>query len=278
MTPAQAKVVWGMVGKLQKTYGLSKEDAEELLRDLTEHVSGQRSTRALSTPQASQVIEQLKARLHALELKSHDMISPEQQKMLGWLVEALGLHARAYRALCRRVIKVWCPQKRDEAVAMHECMESMLRRRVGVEELVTALKAEPMSTEDRKFVASTASTSRGRLAISSLVILVKIGRRYGVVRDTDETLSDDEGGDRADERQCGDGKTAAVRRDSDGSQSARTMAGASGQLIELRTRRGGSTSATPRQEHVYADGGGTAVGTVPHPHHSPGALRPAPDD
>jgi len=52
ITPAQLRAIWTAA----RDQGL----AEDLLRDLVQHVSGQRSTRALTRRQASTVIDQLR--------------------------------------------------------------------------------------------------------------------------------------------------------------------------------------------------------------------------
>jgi len=274
MTPAQQKTLWGMVGQLQKQ-GLSKDEATDAMRALVKSVSGQTSVKVLTTEQTSQVIEGLKTRLHAAELASHDMVSPEQQKMLGWLQEALGMSIRDYRGLCRRVIKVWCPQKRAEAVAMHECLESMLRRQVDAKLLVNQLKPVRLSTEDQNFVESVHRMQKqGRLAISTLVILVKIGRRYGVVSDTSQAVSDDARGVRAAERQSSDGEAAAVRRSDLGTQGSHPVDHQPGKLIELSGRAGRrATRPTSDQEHVQPDRGGKTLGILPQPDHASGAKR-----
>jgi len=213
-TQTQNRRFWAIVRDLVKQHGLDQADAEAILRDEVESVSGQRSTRALTSAQARMVIAKLSARLPQTEGRSgpdgrkrrasavrppesarppkdstgedSTVITRKQMAFLTELSGALGMDARAYRGFCRRVIKTPWPQTRAQAIKIHEGLEAMTRRRFTGEVLATLtgrILAHPdVSIQDSNFARSVQAGGRKRRRMSAgqITILIKIGRRYGL--------------------------------------------------------------------------------------------------
>lgn len=64
-TPAQHRALFAKVGELRRLGGLSADDAEEVLRQHCEAVSGKRSTSALTEQGAREVLQRLSAEVAA---------------------------------------------------------------------------------------------------------------------------------------------------------------------------------------------------------------------
>lgn len=196
--------LWGAVSKLGSTIG--KNEAENAMRTLAKEVSGSYSTKLLTDEQVRVVL----ARLGAFARPQVGGISDEQQHMLERLRLALSLGKSAYIRLCQKVVKKAWPQSSADAVRMHECLEAMLRRRWPVAarlKLVQGLQAANLTPEDRRFVGTCGASS---ISISALLILIKIGRRYGLVRDSGMSVADGASDGQAAVCQSDNGEAAAV--------------------------------------------------------------------
>lgn len=192
ITSAQNRMIWGLVGQLAKQ-GLGREEAEELLRDIIEGVSGQRSPKALDCAGATIVIDRFKAKVEGRPTKApprskRPTITKRLQRALDQVRGALGFSPREYAAFGRRMLGHPWPQTNDEGIKLYEGMEAMLRRRYHpawlaphVNSLQVQARAQDFSTEDSRFVMSIglALAEDKKLGAGQIGILLKIGERYG---------------------------------------------------------------------------------------------------
>jgi len=196
----QNKALWAAVSKLVKQ-GLSKDDAESVMRATVKAVSGQESTRALSSEQAAAVLTRLfgdkkqrpartRQPQRAAELSPApapaELVTPAQQEYLGKLLESLGMDSRAYRGFCQRMLQHPWPQNRLEGGKVTEGLEAMLRRRYTKSVLARYARdiqgVPSISTEDRGFLATIlqACGQSKPLSAAQISICLRIGSRYGL--------------------------------------------------------------------------------------------------
>jgi|GEM_PF-4678045 len=146
-TTAQNRRMWSLVGDLQRS-GLSRDDAEDVLRNAVRAVSGQPSTSALSRSQAAAVIDRLQRQLPApaeVEASSPDAsattakrktrprrtstISGRQQEVLQrvFVQAGMGTQAEQMAFTRRQTGKPW-PQTQKDFDAIMEALKSMVLR------------------------------------------------------------------------------------------------------------------------------------------------------
>lgn len=170
MSPAQRRAVWGAVAQLTKA-GLSREDAEGILRDVCRKVSGQEHTSLLSDDQASKVVTQMKERAGRGSptaekrapwgprggARTQSTISPAQQHTIQSLAGLLEWDATRLRAFSERQCKKPWPQTMADADALVEALKAMAMRSVPpatIQARAAAIDGHPALDDwQRPFVA-----------------------------------------------------------------------------------------------------------------------------
>ena len=150
-TVTQNRQLWGLVGQLAKLTGLGKEEAVELMRQECAEISGQRSSAALTGPQAAKLIAKLKylawrasggegrAKSKEQRTKTYSPLESVSKAMLE-LIEHLWEDARIYQGKSRQGFtkritgKPW-PQTIDDGSKLIEALKGVVERRSSLVEL-----------------------------------------------------------------------------------------------------------------------------------------------
>lgn len=142
-TPAQNRVIWGLVTQLAQATGAAKAEAEEAVRAICREVAGHDHTSRLTEGQADVVIARLRARLPqspapatmATTAASVSMsrqnapITPRQQEVIGALYRQVGWDDRGRQiAFARRQLKLPWPQTQLHADAIIEPLKAIALR------------------------------------------------------------------------------------------------------------------------------------------------------
>jgi hypothetical protein len=145
-TSAQNRQIWGLVGQLARLTGLDGEDAEELMRQEVEALSGQRSTAQLTESQASKLIKRLKylvwqaggGREKQKRPKSPlEPITKAMQQVIQHLWEDAGIYQpQSRQSFTKRICggKPW-PQTLDDGSKLIEALKSVVERRASLADL-----------------------------------------------------------------------------------------------------------------------------------------------
>lgn len=167
----ELKTFWGLVRELSTGHGLDQEDAEDIARAVVVEVSGERSTKSLTTLQWRQVLERLREKVESRPGKSasqppardaDDLPTAEQlskidrhRKAMGWTPAQLARWSREHAS----VRKPW-PQTRREANALIEALKSMTTRKLdlrGASRHLQVLRARaaylPLTAWEHAFLA-----------------------------------------------------------------------------------------------------------------------------
>ncbi len=140
-TPAQNRVIWGLVTQLAQATSGTKIEAEEAVRAICREVAGHDHTSRLTEGQADVVISRLRARLpqgqgrpaapSAPVGKSRQdaPITPRQQEVIGALYRQVGWDDRGRQiAFARRQLKLPWPQTQLHADAIIEPLKAIALR------------------------------------------------------------------------------------------------------------------------------------------------------
>ena len=140
---ARRRALWGRVQKLSQATGMDREDAELVMRDHVEAITGQRSTRFMNQEQTAELFRRLDAMIREdrpstraareLEEDPDALITAEQSRTLVQLGLAVGLDRRRLRSWIVGHMKTVCggrtwPQTRGQAIKVHEGLEAWLVR------------------------------------------------------------------------------------------------------------------------------------------------------
>ncbi len=149
-TPAQNARIWGLVSRLARTTGSSKDEASEAMRRHVREVSGQEHSSQLTVHQAAKVIERLQAELDGSrpppETSAEERepwghrgpgprkkvaITRRQLEVLDALYHQVGLDTRPKQmAFARRQVGVPWPQTQKHYDSIYGGLEAMALRTV----------------------------------------------------------------------------------------------------------------------------------------------------
>ena len=142
-TPEQNRRLWRLVGELAEAAGIDKPAAEEIMRNIVERISGQRSTKELTSAQAEAVIKTLKARIadvRRAQTRELGVVSRREHELINGLLKLLGMDSLKQRTgIIRRVIKKPLIETEEDARAVIEALAAMAERRYDVRRILHSL-------------------------------------------------------------------------------------------------------------------------------------------
>ena len=145
-TAAQMRRIWAFRGDLERS-GLQRCDAEDVIRQAVELVTGQRSTQKLTRDTAAAVISELEGQVeptrprqeralpeqrHASANNRDGRITPEMNEVVVGLFNLIGwTDQRRRTAFCQRQCKAFWPQTMREADQVIEPLKAMALRHLS---------------------------------------------------------------------------------------------------------------------------------------------------
>ena len=160
-TLGQNKRLWKLTGELAAAAGIDKAAAEEIMRTIVERVSGQRSTKRLTTEQCDAVLKTLRARIRDVEHCSAErelgLVSRREMELIDGLLRLLDADTLAQRTgLIKRILGKPLIETEEDARAVIEALASMVERRYDVRSILHSLTKPDiyfsMTEWERRFV------------------------------------------------------------------------------------------------------------------------------
>lgn len=131
----QNKRLWMLAGRLDSLVG--EGEGEARLRRLVKEISGQKSTRALSAPQAADVIKQLEKDVAVIarhkgrqQAAPGDLPTPAQLATIESIRATLHISLPGLQSIARKACGRAWPQSREEAGKLHNALAAIWNRDV----------------------------------------------------------------------------------------------------------------------------------------------------
>ena len=139
-TTQQNRRIWTLVGKLASKSGISRAEAEEIMRLVNDRVNGTEQTSVLSVDQADLLLDELgvlvrEARRDIDDIGYDKLITPGQLRLIESLYRDLRWNKKSQIGFNKRQTKQPWPQSRADANSIITALSAILLKEVRSEDI-----------------------------------------------------------------------------------------------------------------------------------------------